>query len=259
MPVDTTTRIEQNRTVAGETLKSIFRHTPIAKYKRGRKTRNPIISIAEAVKAVFATGLLVSFVGCATVSVHLPAAETRPLTEFPYVQTTNGLTLAFLPLTNGAEVKHLFGANLLEDKQYSPNVLPVLVVLTNTSAEASYLVSPDQFSLLNGARASAEGSTREVKERLPDAAETIALHGLVGWAIFHPVKGQQDASPVGQHVRDEELPRRTLPPGGNAFGYVYFGMPPKTERQPPWVLMFKAYNTKTKTEEQLVAGFDWQP
>lgn len=220
----------------------------------------PMVFVGDCL-LLFLSAMLGS--GCVPTKV-IRSFDAASLPQLRYHAYTNGITLAFAPVTSPEQVEKLFGVNLLDVR--TPNMVPVLVAVTNDSSGTSIVVGPEQFNLLHGEQQSPGGQVRNVKERVPSAAERIVTPGvgLVGYLFFAAPadswyqRAEEVPDPVNANLRQVGLDRKTLSPGRGTLGYVYFILPKKGERLPPWALAFAPLDLHSDQTIQMVTPFDWE-
>jgi hypothetical protein len=215
-----------------------------------RQSYSPsLTSLALAAAVSLAT------IGCSS-HLQLAKRDLSPVTAYRHVQTTNGLTVAIDPITNASEVVTLFGADLL-----SKDLIPVQVVATNEHPSMSYVISAEQFKLINGKYESKSG--RKVEGASTGGAEaagwTVAVLGLGPTLIAMPfIAASVDRSLIiNQNLRHEQLLQHTLSLGGSTHGYIYFALPKDKKREPVWTLVFRPLALPSCQTNEVVFPYNW--
>lgn len=196
-------------------------------------------------------GLAVS--GCMA---HVPLTKRQvgSVASYAHSQELEGLAMAIDPITNANEVIELFGMNLLEKE-----LLPVLVVVSNRSPSASYVISPDHFSLLNGKYESSRKSQGKGTGGAEAAGWTVAVLGIGPTLLAAPFLTHEldKALVINQNLRHEQLLQRTLSPGMATQGFVYFTIPKERRREPSWTLIGRALVLPSLEEKEIVFPYNW--
>jgi len=180
--------------------------------------------------------------GCATL--RLPAAEPRPIAEYPLAAEVGGLRLAASPLADEAGQARLFGARLA-----AKGILPILIVAENRSPEASFVLSGERVVLR--VRATGAAIPPADRNQAADPAGGQALSILAAPAmflgllpgfllLFNGSAMVSDATVVREGMAWNQLYVRTLSPGATTWGFVYFQLPDPAPPLPDLQLTVRA-------------------
>jgi len=176
----------------------------------------------------FVLAIIIATIGCSsTVPAH-PEYNVQSVDSYEYSQVLDGLRIAVHPIKAASECEEYFGENLI-----SLGILPVLVVAENENTASSFILTNDQFSLLNAEDASLDRS-KVGDERTWATINTIALGDMFFASMaFQKVEAKQ-------MFAEKEFRAKTLSPGSTTSGFVYFQFPEKKISEGPWVVQVKA-------------------
>lgn len=194
--------------------------------------------------------------GCSTI-VLLPY-KGKPVASYSNTVTRNGLSVAVHPITDTAELKRVFGANLLAWR-----VLPVFVVAENTNPSSSFLISKDLVSLrskitaadLQEGQSKSAGNGKMVASGKMVAVAGLGLAGLVTLPLSLPLlcagdKIVSDTSVIADNMVSQELQVSTVSPGKSVDGFVYFTLPSGSPALKDWLLRLEATELTTQSAQE---------
>lgn len=128
--------------------------------------------------------------------------EVRPAEEYANKVAGKGFIVAVQPMEDANEQKTYFGTNLSHR-----GILPVLLVIRNTSASDTCLVDQSAVGLGQGQELSGKGARK--------TASSLGSGGLLDLSLVREVTGVRD------NLVRRELRSGTLPPGKTLSGFVY--------------------------------------
>ena len=201
--------------------------------------------------------LLVFLGGC---SMSLPEYPGVAVNQCRCRTEKGPLALAARPLTQKDEVKQYFGVDLL-----ARDVLPVCLVVANTSGTSSFVVDRAKVSLAGGAQDSGDDKEKSKGE----TGEVIATAGAValvaGPLVAAPVamligsKMSSDAQMVQQNMRAKQLDRHTVSPGESVQGFVYFDISRYREQHPDTgTIRAELLELGSGTNYEMELTFEWR-
>jgi hypothetical protein len=176
------------------------------------------------------------------------------VSSYRHVQVIDGFSIAIDPITDANEVAALFGTNLLEK-----HLIPVLVVASNQHSARSFVLAPERFTLLNGKQQLHEKSEAASTGGAEAAGWASAALGLGPALLVMPfiVSEVDRAQAINQNLRHQQLLQKTLSPGADTHGYVYFQMPQEKQRESDWTLILKLQTLPDGEERDVVFSFNW--
>ena len=165
---------------------------------------------------LFSVSLLLN--GCSTM--HLPDYPVRSFHSYPNTKVDCNIGIIVQPLTNSKEIKQYFGTNLR-----SSDVLPVFVLVENHGS-TSFLLSKERIVLVlevdNLPQMSHPDSTKS--ESLPIIIGILSLHDSSLFTLISAKLGS-DAKEINHNLVVKELRTKTVSPGTDTKGFVYFSLP----------------------------------
>ncbi len=130
----------------------------------------------------------------------------RPVEEYANKVIVKGLIVAVQPLEDVNEQKTYFGTNLSHR-----GILPVLVVVQNTSASDTCLLDQSEVGLGQGQELTGKGARK--------TASKLGSGGLLDLSLVREVTDVRD------NLVRRELRSGTLAPGRTISGFVYVPIP----------------------------------
>lgn len=163
--------------------------------------------------------------GCPTL--HLPDYPVRTFESYSNTQVAQNVGVVVEPMTESEQIEHYFGTDLR-----AAGMLPVFILVENRGG-TSFLLSKERIGLVSEAddlpQVSQPGRTEsEAPATAVGASSAPAL--LVGSAAAIPLilvsaKLGSDAKEINHNLVVKELRTRTLSPGADAKGFLYFSLP----------------------------------
>jgi hypothetical protein len=183
-------------------------------------------------------GLALLLSACSTL--QLPDYE-KPQGVARSSQSDSGLEVFADALTAKAEIKRLFGVDLL-----SAGILPIFVSATNRSESSSFLLTQEHFALSSGTLDLRSGSTG-ADAKSETLGTTFAMVGAAGspLLLLMGVKMVSNATVINQNFKTKEFHSTTISPGREAHGFVYFRIPKEAGESGIWSLHLEASELKT--------------
>ena len=135
----------------------------------------------------------------------------RPAEEYTNKVIAKGFIVAVQPVEDANEQKTYFGANLSKR-----GVLPVLIVIRNTSPSDTCLLDESELGLGEGQEPTGKGTRKTASE--------LGSGGLLDLSLVTEV------SDVRDNLVRRQLHSGTLAPGGSISGFVYVPIPTDAPR-----------------------------
>ena len=158
--------------------------------------------------------LVVLFHGLPSYSAHhFPDYPVRPAGEYASKVVNAGLIVASEAVDDPEQQKTYFNSHLSSSK----GILPVLIVIQDTSATDSYLFDASAIGLGEAAEVSGKGARK--------TASLLSSGGLINLALVDEV------SDVRENMMKKEIHSKTLSPGSSIHGFVYVPVPRDAPRQ----------------------------
>ena len=143
---------------------------------------------------------------------HFPDYPVRPAGEYANKVVKAGLIVAVEPVEVPEQQKTYFNSNLS-----SMGMLPVFIVIQNTSATDTYLFDKSAVGLGDAAEISGKGTRK--------TASLLGSGGLVDLTLITDVKQVQE------NLMKKEVRSKTLSPGSSVYGFVYVPVPTDAPRR----------------------------
>lgn len=198
--------------------------------------------------------LTVAFLGGGCTAKKLPAYPTHPVSAYRYTQVKDGLAVAISPLFNPQESETYFDTDLV-----SRGIVAVLVRVENQSAPSTFLVLKERFALRTGQREESQVSGREqIKPGfLEDALQVgnqLGAGGGQGALLLVPLipvfivaeKMHVHEERVRRKLLIEEFQTKTISPGEETHGFVYFPLPSGQPRAGQWTLHMEVQDLQSQ-------------
>jgi hypothetical protein len=173
------------------------------------------------------TSLLVE--GCVSAS-RLPAYPLRSLDQYPHALRADRLVLVAEAIRSSAQQEAYFGTNLT-----SEGILPVFVVVSNSSTGGSVLVDPQKTSLVAPSMEAKPGehpiaSDGTIPTGLLAATYAGGVAVALGSVVAMPLMiatGVMIGNRVNvqAHLQSQALRSQTVSPGKTVHGVQYFPVP----------------------------------
>jgi len=142
---------------------------------------------------------------------HFPDYPVRPAAEYANKVAKAGLIVAVEPVEDPEQQKTYFNSSLS-----SKGILPVFIVIQNTSATDTYLFDKSAVGL---------GEAAEVSGKRGKTASLLGSGGLVDLTLVTDVKQVQE------NLMKKEVRSKTLSPGSSVYGFVYVPVPTDAPRK----------------------------
>lgn len=143
---------------------------------------------------------------------HFPEYPVRPAGEYAHKVSKAGLIVAVEPVEDPEQQKKYFNSRLS-----SKGILPVFIVIQNTSPSQAYLFDRSAVALADIAAISGK---RERK-----TASLLNSGGLIDLTLT------TDATQVRENLMKKEVRSTTLLPGSSLRGFIYVPVPTDTPRK----------------------------
>jgi len=143
---------------------------------------------------------------------HFPDYPVRPAGEYANKVATAGLIVAVEPVETPDEQKTYFDSRLS-----SKGILPVFIVIQNTSATAAYLFDGSAIGLGEAAELTGKGARK--------TASRLGSGGLVDLTLL------KELSDVRENLMKKQVRSKTLAPGSSVHGFVYVPVPTDAARK----------------------------
>lgn len=162
--------------------------------------------------AILAAAAIALVSGCGT---PLPRYVPAPIESYPERVSRDGLVFVARAVVAADELVKYFGFDLLRYE-----VLPVLILVKNESARASFLLEADAYTL-------SAGSGRASSEQLPSPSARMWAGGggLLGGTMA------AEAMNARASVSIAAMRTYTVSPGRGINGFVFFSLPAPEKRQ----------------------------
>jgi hypothetical protein len=140
----------------------------------------------------------------------------RPAGEYANKVAKAGLIVAVEPVEDPEQQKTYFNSHLS-----SKGILPVFIVILNTSATDAYLFDQSAVGLGDAAEVTGKGARK--------TASLLGSGGLVDLTLItYPT---QVPTQVRENMMKKELRSKTLSPGSSVYGFVYVPVPTDAPRK----------------------------
>jgi hypothetical protein len=143
---------------------------------------------------------------------HFADYPVRPAGEYVNKVTNAGLIVAVEPVEDPAQQKTYFNSHLSSD-----GILPVFIIIQNTSAADTYLFDSSAVGLGDAPDVTGKGSRK--------TASRLGSGGLVDLTLI------TDATDVRENLMKKQVRSKTLPPGSSVHGFVYVPVPTDAARK----------------------------
>ncbi|HZD31506.1 MAG TPA: hypothetical protein VE779_07575 [Candidatus Angelobacter sp.] len=144
---------------------------------------------------------------------HFPDYPVRPAGEYANKVAKPGLIVAAEAVDEPEQQKTYFNSHLSSSK----GILPVLIVIQNTSATDSYLFDKSAIGLGETSDVGGKGARK--------TASLLTSGGLVDLTLVNEV------TDVRENMMKKEIRSKTLSPGSTMYGFVYVPVPTDAPRQ----------------------------
>src|SRR5271165_2877704 len=142
---------------------------------------------------------------------HFPDYPVRPAGEYSNKEATAGLIVAVEPVEDPEQQKTYFNAHLS-----TKGILPVFIVIQNTSATDSYLFDRSAVGLGDTGGPTGKSGRKTASLRTSG--------GLVDLALIN------DVTDVRDNMVKKEVRSKTLSPGSSVYGFFYVPVPTDVPR-----------------------------
>jgi hypothetical protein len=143
---------------------------------------------------------------------HFHDYPVRPAGEYANKVAKASLIVAAEPVEDAEQQKTYFNSHLS-----SKGILPVFIVIQNTSATDTYLFDSSAVGLGDAPDATGKGARK--------TASRLGSGGLVDLTLV------TDASDVRENLMKKQVRSKTLPPGSSVHGFVYVPVPTDVARK----------------------------
>ncbi len=143
---------------------------------------------------------------------HFPDYPVRPAGEYSNKVAKAGLIVAVEPVEDSEQQKTYFNSHL-----GSRGILPVLIIIQNTSATEAYLFDKSAVGLGDAAQVTGKGARK--------TASQLGSGGLVDLSL------DRDVTPIRENLMKKEVRSKTLSPGSSLSGFVYVPVPTDAPRK----------------------------
>jgi len=200
--------------------------------------------------------------GCSSVAERGESFQARHCASYPSCQNKSGLHVAVDVLQDKQMIVKYFGAELAKR-----GIIPLLVVAENENIDSSFLLpyadprvtilSDDQSKPSNPRQQSgkslnlerAQASAHE-QARYDLGKEYLVGGGvLFSWLSFADLGPTEQAAALKQELAVKALVKKTLSPGKEQSGFIYFGLPHKLDHDVHLQVTIKALNLSSRKEE----------
>lgn len=163
--------------------------------------------------AVSSLALAVLFlVQLGSASYHFPDYPVRPAGEYANKVAKAGLIVSVEPVEDPEQQKRYFNSHLS-----SKGILPVFIVIQNTSATDTYLFDSSAVGLADAPEVTGKGARK--------TASRLGSGGLVDLTLI------TDASDVRENLMKKQVRSKTLSPSSSVHGFVYVPVPTDAARK----------------------------
>ena len=181
--------------------------------------------------------ILAGFVG-ACCGVSIKNYEPKPIDHDSNSQERRGLKIYIDPLTTRKDCKKFFGVNLL-----NLGILPVFVLAENSNPSSSFIIKNDQFSLSN-----VEWNSPD-RSKVGDESTLVLVNNCLMGSL--PVISMiRNKLEIKQNFAEKEFRAKTLSPGEQTHGYVYFQLPKQGMTEDCLSIQVKAFDIENKEWEK---------
>jgi hypothetical protein len=143
---------------------------------------------------------------------HFPDYPVRPAGEYVNKVVKPGLIVAVEPVEDPAQQKTYFDSRLS-----SKGILPVFLVIQNTSATDVYLFDKSAVGLGDAVEVTGKAARK--------TASQLGSGGLVDLSL------NNDVTQVRENLLKKEVRSKTLSPGSSVYGFVYVPVPTDAARK----------------------------
>lgn len=169
--------------------------------------------------------LIATMTGCATL--HLPDYHANSFQSYSNSIVKNNVGVAIEPLTDSAKIKQYFGTDLR-----TTGILPVFMLVENRG-DRSFLLSKEKIVLVTDESNNSlvENSSETVSSTLASTLGIMAVPAIVVAPIIAvplmplAAKLGSDVEEVRHNLAVKEFRSKTVSPGTNAQGFMYFSLP----------------------------------
>ena len=141
-----------------------------------------------------------------------PDYPVRPTGEYANKVAKANLIVAVEPVEDPEQQKTYFNSHLS-----SKGILPVFIVIQNTSATDTYLFDKSAVGLGDAAQVTDKGARK--------TASLLGSGGLVDLTLV------TNATQVRENMMKKEVRSKTLSPGSSVYGFVYVPVPTDAPRK----------------------------
>lgn len=198
---------------------------------------------------------LITMVGCLVLCFFVTGCKTPlasiqyyppPISNSGYSKEADGLRITIDPVCDKERSQHYFDSDAL-----SNGIFPVHVLLENTSADASFLIRKQNFTLAVtvGTRPNVNATGTDVRSRPSEAAEAIGGALLSPALMLAGVPGLANAQALQHNFVRAELLDQTLSSGQGASGFVYFQVS-EADAKAGSILRFNALDVQSQRNTQ---------
>jgi hypothetical protein len=176
------------------------------------RSRKESASVSQTdYRTVIRTLVVLSLFLPAYASHNFPDYPVHPADEYANKVVKPGLTVAVEPVEDPEQQKTYFNSHL-----NSSGILPVFIVIQNTSATDSYLFDRSAVGLGGAGAPTGKGGRK--------TASLLTSGGLVDVALINDVTHERD------NLLKKEVRSKTLSPGSSVYGFVYVPVPTDAPR-----------------------------
>lgn len=215
----------------------------------------------QQLKAISFFAILI-ITGCTSVAERGESFQARHCSTYPGCQNKNGLHVAVDAFQNKQLIAKYFGAELAEK-----GIIPILVVAENHNSDSSFLLpSADvEVTVLSDKQSKAVNLQQQVGKSLTLESAQASAHEqarydlgkeyLVGggvlfsWLSFVDLGPTEQAAALKQELAVKALVKKTLSPGKEQSGFIYFGIPPKLDHDVHLQVKLKTLNLSSRKEK----------
>jgi len=186
--------------------------------------------------------------GCSRTPVIYPDFPNHSPDQYQYHQENNGLVIGISPITDPQEIRKYFGVNLLEG-----GVLPVFLSANNQNPKAIFVLQREHITLGLNSNTDKQPEIIDSSDR-----ESMAIAAHLLSALFIPAwaSAESEYFELKQNLARKEFRSKTLSPGRQTDGFVYFQIPSnnKESAESPkrTTIQIKVKETKSKQNYQFV-------
>jgi hypothetical protein len=168
--------------------------------------------------------LLSNMAGCGSTPVEYPHFPTHSPGQHQQHQENDGVAIGLSPVTDPQDMKTYFGANLLE-----AGLLPIFLVVNNRDSKATFLLEKEGIAL-EGKSPSNEASAEidsSGHEALWVATPLLTILFLPAAIFMVPAaaSAESDYEELKLNLASREFRSKTLSPGRQTDGFVFFSVP----------------------------------